>query len=169
MPVLPGLLMISYALTVVPSAEVLKEAKSEPVPVPDSKPEPVVQIAAQPALPPTPVVTPVTPTPVETPGVASSGFVPASLILKVPLEETPERVATVTGEVVINMLLDINQRGEVVKAMLTGRITRDVLKLESDALDAVWRWRFEPARQDGRAVPAAKIPVQIRFQGHPRQ
>ena len=34
-------------------------------------------------------------------------------------------------------------------------------------MDAVWRWRFEPARQDGRAVPAVKIPVQIRFQGHP--
>ncbi len=158
---------ISYALTVVPSAEVLKAAKSQPVPVPDSKPEPVVQIAAQPAPPP--VVTPVTPTPVETPVAATLGFVPASLILKVPIEETPERVSSVTGEIVINMLLDINQRGEVIKAVLTGHITRDVLKLESDALDAVWRWRFEPARQDGRAVPAAKIPVQIRFQGHPRQ
>jgi hypothetical protein len=100
---------------------------------------------------------------------ATLGFVPASLILKVPIEETPERVSSVTGEIVINMLLDINQRGEVIKAELSGHITRDVLKLESAALDAVWRWRFEPARQDGRAVPAAKIPVQIRFQGHPRQ
>jgi hypothetical protein len=158
---------ISYALTVVPSAEVLTAAKPQPLPVPD--------VAAQPAPPPTPdpapapVVTPVIPTPVETPVVATTGFVPANPILQVPIEATHDRVASVTGEVVINMLVDINQRGAVIKAELTGHITRDVLKLESAALDAVWRWRFEPARQDGRTVPAVKIPVEIRFQGHPRQ
>ena len=65
------------------------------------------------------------------------------------------------------MLVDINERGAVIKAELTGHITKDVLKLESAALDAVWRWRFEPARQDGRAVPAVKVPVQIRFHGRP--
>ena len=43
------------------------------------------------------------------------------------------------------MLVDINERGAVIKAELTGHITKDVLKLESAALDAVWRWRFEPA------------------------
>jgi periplasmic protein TonB len=161
---------VSYALTVVPSAEVLTAAKPEPSPVPDPRPEPAVQVAAQPPSPPTPepIVTPVSPPTVETPVVASLGFVPPNPILEVPIEATHDRVASVTGEVVIHMLLDINQRGAVIKAELTGHITRDVLKLESAALDAVWRWRFEPARQDGRAVSAVKIPVEIRFQGHPR-
>ncbi len=53
------------------------------------------------------------------------------------------------------------------KAELTGHITKDVLKLESAAIDAVWHWHFEPARQDGRTVAAVKIPVQMRFHGRP--
>lgn len=166
---------ISYALTVVPSAEVLTAVKPEPLPVPDAKPAPAVEIAAQPAPPPepvpapllAPVATPVTPTAVDTPVVAGSGFVPPTPILRVPIEETHDRIYSVTGEVVINMLLDINEQGGVTKAELTGHITKDVLQLESAALDAVWRWRFEPARQDGRAVAAVKIPVQMRFHGRP--
>jgi hypothetical protein len=165
---------ISYALTVVPSAEVLTAAaKPEPSPVPETRPEPAVQIAEQPVLAPTvtptaaPVVTPAIPTNVEAPLVASSGFVPPSLILQIPIEVTHDRIYSVTGEVVIDILLDINERGAVTKAELTGHITKDVLKLETAALDAVWRWRFEPARQDGRPVPAVKIPVQMRFRGRP--
>jgi hypothetical protein len=146
----------SYALTVVPSAEVLTAAKPpSPPPVPDAKPEPAVQIAAQPA----PVVMPATP----------AGFVPPTPILQVPIEETHDRIYSVTGEVVIDMLLDINERGAVTKADLTGHITKDVLQLERAALDAVWLWRFEPARQDGHPVPSVKIPVQIRFHGRPRR
>jgi hypothetical protein len=156
---------ISYALTVVPSAEVLTAAKPEPLPVPDTKPAPAVQIAAQPTPLSEPASAPVV-TP-ETPLVANSGFVPPSIILQVPIEETHDRIYSVTGEVVIDMLLDINERGAVIKAELTGHITKDVLKLESAALDAVWLWRFEPARQDGRPVPAVKIPVQMRFHGRP--
>ena len=55
--------------------------------------------------------------------------------------------------------------GAVTKAELTGHITKDVLKLESAALDAVSHWRFEPARQDGRVVPAVKIAVEMHFRG----
>jgi protein TonB len=161
---------ISYALTVVPSAEVLTAATPEPSPVPDARPEPAPQIVTQ----PTPV-TPVAQTTVETPVVvaaaastpAGTGFVPPMPILQVPIEPTHDRIYSVTGEVVINILVDINERGVVTKAELTGHITKDVLKLESAALDAVWRWRFEPARQGGRAVPAGKIPVQMRFHGRP--
>ena len=51
--------------------------------------------------------------------------------------------------------------------MLTGRITKDVRKLESAAMDAVSHWRFEPARQDGRVVPAVKIAVEMHFRGRP--
>lgn len=167
---------MSYAFTVVPSAEVLTAASPEPLPVPDATPEPAVQIVTQPAaLPaPTPEVTHVTPATSETPPVvaaaaappsAGTGFVPPSPILQVPIEPTHDRIYKVTGEVVIEMLVDVNERGAVTKAELTGHITKDVLKLESAALDAVWRWRFEPARQDGRVVAAEKIPVQIRFHG----
>ena len=161
---------MSYALTVVPSAEVLTAATSKPLRSPDARPEPAVQIVAPVAAP---LVTPVTPATVETPVVAETaapspagtGFIPPIPILQVPIEATHSRVYSVSGEVVINILVDVNERGAVTKAELTGRITKDVLKLESAALDAVWRWRFEPARQDGQIVPAEKFPVQMRFHG----
>jgi hypothetical protein len=163
---------ISYALTVVPSAEVLTAATPEPLPSPDARLEAAAQIVAPVAAP---VVTLVTPATVETPVVAvtaapvpaGAGFVPPIPILQVPIEATHSRVYSVSGEVVINLLVDINERGAVTKAELTGRITKDVLKLESAALDALWRWHFEPARQDGRVVPTEKFPVQMRFHGRP--
>jgi hypothetical protein len=153
---------MSYALTVVPSAEVLTAAKSEPAQVADAKPEPI--IAQQAATPPEsekPVVAAATPPPV------TMGFVPPSIILEAPIQPTDQGAHKVTGDILIEMLVDINERGTVTKAELTGHITRDVLKLESDALDAVWRWRFEPARLDGRVVAAEKVPVQLHFHGKP--
>ena len=69
----------------------------------------------------------------------------------------------------IHMLVDVNEEGMVTNATLTGRITKDVLQLESVAREALSHWRFEPARQDGRVVSATKIPVQLRFQGRPWQ
>jgi len=65
------------------------------------------------------------------------------------------------------MLVDVGEDGSVTNAVLTGRINKDVLKLESAAVAAVSHWRFEPARQDGRIVPAGKISVQMRFHGRP--
>jgi hypothetical protein len=164
---------VSYALTLVPSAEVLTKAKSEPAPDPIAAPEPNVQVVAQlatapaPMPPPAPDETPVpVPTTIQPPGDAS-GFIPPKPILQVPIEPTHDLMYSVSGNVVINMLLDINEKGAVIKAELTGRITKQVLKLETAALDAVWRWRFEPARQDGRVVAAVKIPVQMHFHGRP--
>jgi hypothetical protein len=165
---------VSYALTVVPSAEVLTKAKPEPAPVPVAAPEANVQVVAQlapapdpaPMPAPAPVVTPV-PAPTIQPQVVATPLIPPKPVLQVPIEPTHDLMYSVNGDVVINMLVDINETGAVTKAELTGRITKEVLKLEKAALDAVWRWRFEPARQDGRAVPAAKIPVQLRFHGRP--
>lgn len=165
---------VAYSLTIVPEAEILTasrpEPASEPVLTPPSKPEPeppVVSIA-QPAVPtPVPVViatappapAPAAPTHVE--------FVPPKPILQVQIEATHERIYSVMGDVVINMLVDVDENGLVTKAVLAARVSKDVLKLESAALEAMSRWRFEPARQDGRIVAAVKIPVQMRFRGRP--
>jgi TonB family protein len=184
---------ISYALTVVPSAEVLTgtlpEPKIEPgsVPVAAPKPEPApqpeppkpvqtaaVQMAAPVTPVPTPAIeTPVVPAPIQPPpGVGTtppkgSGFIPPRPILEVPIEPTHDRIYSVTGDVVISLLVDVGVDGSVTNAALTGRITKDVLKLESAALDAVSHWRFEPARQDERVVPAVRISVTMHFRGRP--
>ena len=177
---------ISYALTVVPSAEVLTAVKSEPSLIPAASPTPAPgpkpgEVAAQipnplPVEPPLPKESPVTiskPLPIESPKPVPAvspvvpGFVPPVPILQVPIEPTHERIYSVMGDVVINILVDVNEDGSVTNAVLTGRITKDVLKLESAALAAVSHWRFQPARQDGRIVPAVKIPVQMHFHGRP--
>ena len=99
-----------------------------------------VQIAAQPAPPPEPVPVPAARTSAlrpsdphrcRTPVVAGSGFVPPKPILQVPIEATHDRIYSVSGDVVINMLVDIDENGSVTKAVLTGRITKDVLKLRA--------------------------------------
>jgi periplasmic protein TonB len=184
---------ISYALTVVPSAEVLTAVKSDPssvavtpipatTPIPASETKPVaepkpVEVAAQipksfpkesplPSEPPLPIESQV-PISKPVPALSRAGFVPPVPILQVPIEPTHDRIYSVMGDVVINIQVDVDEDGSVTKAVLTGRITKDVLKLESAALDAVSHWRFEPARQDGRIVPAVKITVQMHFHGRP--
>jgi len=161
---------VSYALTLVPSAEVLT-AKSAPAPTapaplpPEPKP---VQIAAQVVMPAAPVPAPLPiPVPPAPPVAAVPGFVPPKAVLQVPIESTQERINSVAGDVVIRILVDVDENGSVTNAVLTGRVSKDVLKLQSAALEAVSHWRFEPARQDGRIVPAVKIAVQMHFRGRP--
>ncbi|MGB6941466.1 MAG: TonB family protein [Bryobacteraceae bacterium] len=169
----------SYSLTVVPSAEVLTASAPEPKapgppvplqlqPTPSPKPDPA-EAAAVPAVTiSAPIVVPeVAPTPTLAAPAIEGGFVPPKPILQVPIEPTQERVSSVAGYVVIKMLVDVNEDGSVTNAVLTGRITKDVRKLESAAMDAVSHWRFEPARQDGRVVPAVKIAVEMHFRGRP--
>jgi TonB family protein len=98
---------------------------------------------------------------------ANVQFIPPKVILQVPIEPTHDRIYSVVGDVVINMLVDVDEDGRVANAVLTGHITKDVLRLESAALEAVKHWRFEPALQDGRIVPAVKIGVQMHFRGRP--
>jgi periplasmic protein TonB len=183
---------VSYALTLVPSAELLTASLPEtktvaaptpkPVLVPEPPPAPKpVEVAAQivppqppisapqpaplPAAPPTPR-TPPAPTTASTDRTAAA-FVPPKVIFQVPIEATHDRVYSVSGDVLINMLVDVGEDGSVTNAVLTGHISKDVLKLQSAALEAVSHWRFEPARQDGRVVPAVKIGVQMHFHGRP--
>jgi TonB family protein len=182
---------ISYALTMVPSAEVLTEPKPDsapvstaaaepapvpapaPVPTPEPKPasapqsEPApVETAATPVVPSVsePPVSPVTPAATAT---ANAQFIPPKVIFQVAIEPTHDRIYSVVGDIIISLLVDVDEDGRVTNAVLTGHITKDVLKLEGAAVEAVKHWRFEPAQQDGRIVPAVKIAVQMHFRGRP--
>ena len=164
---------VGYALTLVPSAEVLTAAKPEPKSAPE--PTPAIATAPTPKSEPEPQPKPLEATPIQTPTPAAlpvitpaeTGFVPPKLIIQVPIEPTRERIHSVIGAAVIDMLVDVDENGSVTRAEFTGKITNAVLRLESAALEALWKWRFEPARQDGRIVPAAKIAVRMTFQGRP--
>ncbi len=186
---------VTYALTVVPAAEVLTAAAPaapEPVPpAPETAPVPAAPmpsapapaIAAVPAASPAPepvsapviVLAPAVPAPAASapapavpPAAASkAGWVPPKPLLQVQIEETHDRMYSVVGDLVINLLVDVAADGTVTQAVLAGRPGKDARMLESAALQAVSQWRFEPAHQDGRAVPAAKIPVRMVFHGRP--
>jgi TonB family protein len=130
--------------------DLLATAKPDPAPAPT------------PPIVPPPAAPPVTKTREQ-----HAGFVPPTPILEVPIEATHDRIYSVTGEVTISLLVDVGEDGSVTKAELAGRVSKDGLKLESAAIEAVSHWRFEPARQDGRIVPASKVAVQIHFHGRP--
>jgi hypothetical protein len=127
----------------------------------------VATATPEPAPAPTPPIVPAPAAAVTETRAPNAGFVPPTPILEVPIEATHDRIYSVTGEVTISLLVDVGEDGSVTKAELTGRITKDVLKLESGAMEAVSHWRFEPARQDGRIVPASKVVVQLHFHGRP--
>ncbi len=190
---------ISYALTSIASGEVVGapphvetatgSAPESAVPAAPPPPQPaaaetentpspaqvasVVQPETQAAAPPLTPAPAESPAPVraETPAPVASpaSFVPPRSLVQTAIQASHDLVWSVSGSIVINMLVDVNEDGAVTNAVLTGRITKDVLKLESAAREAVSHWRFEPARQDGRIVPALKIPVQLHFQGRPWQ
>lgn len=170
---------MSYVLTVISSAEVLTAATpepkaaehgaSDPLPAPEPAPTPEPTLASTPpAAPVSPPVVRRATEPLTEPVSAKGGvFTPPKPIVEVPIEPTHDRIYSVVGVVVINILVDVDEDGAVTKAVLTGPISKDVLKLQSAALDAIAHWRFEPARQDGRIVASVKIPVQMRFRGRP--
>ncbi len=171
----------SYTLTSVAAGEVISAPRLESHPA-----QPPPEIAAAPAAAEPVAQTPVVPAPAKevvepprveppaavaeqvVPAVASLGsFTPPKPLVRVPIQAPYDLVWSISGHVVINLLVDVNEDGTVSHAVLAGKITRDVLRLESLAVAAVSQWRFEPARQDGRIVAATKIPVQLQFQGRP--
>jgi len=179
----------SYALTSVAAGEVISAPRFESRPAQPSTeigteavaPEPTHEIiehpapVAEPAVEASPLAAPAvrpvaqSPAPVQTtPAIAPPAlFTPPRPLIQTPIEATHDLIWSTAGTVVINLLVDIAEDGTVSHAVLTGKITKDVLKLESAALEALSHWRFEPARQDGRIVAAAKIPVQFTFHGRP--
>jgi TonB family protein len=190
---------VSYALTSIASGEVIPGtgidshaaqasedvASAQSAPAPQETAPPVIPQPAipQPAIPQpaapepaAPVSEPPTihePDPVPAPSANVAAptpqFVPPKPIVEVPIQSTHDLMWSVSGNVVVNLLVDVAEDGTVTNVALTGHITKDVLKLESAARAAASRWRFEPARQDGRIVVATKIPVQLHFQGRPWQ
>ena len=176
----------SYALTSVAAGEVISAPRLESRPaqppaevaaVP-AAPEPVQEIIehpaplaepiaeATPSVPPTPATAPA-PGLVTTAVAPPSTFIPPRPLIQTPIQATHDLIWSTAGSVVINLLVDVTEDGTVSHAVLAGKITKDVLKLESAALEALSHWRFEPARQDGRIVAATKIPVQLSFHGRP--
>jgi TonB family protein len=132
-----------------------------------AKTDPGATATPVPAPAPTPPIVPAPVAQVTETREKSAGFVPPTPILEVPIEATHDRIYSVSGEITISLLVDVGEDGSVTKAELSGHISKDVLKLESAAIEAVSHWRFEPARQDGRIVPASKVAVQMHFHGRP--
>jgi protein TonB len=146
-------------------AETPTVATITPTPAPARQPSaPAVTAVPQAAT----VVPPSTPLGAPPSAQYRANFTPPKPILQVPIEATHDRIYSVMGDVAIDILVDVAEDGTVTKAELTGRrITKDVRKLESAALEAVSHWRFEPARQDGRVVVATNVPVVMHFHGRP--
>lgn len=164
---------------------VVVAAESAPVVAPASASEtPVVEaIAPVPVPPETPAaprpvstenpVPAATPTPAVSATTAPTGlkpvFTPPKPLVKEPIQSTQDLLSSIVGAVVIHLLVDVREDGTVSSAKLTGKINKYVLRLESVAVAAAMRWQFEPARQDGRAVPAVQVPIEIHFMGRPWQ
>lgn len=176
----------SYALTSVPAGEVISgprfEARAAEPPTEAGSatavPEPVVEVRERPAPVASPIVPAVVPTAAPAPAPAATpsaitakahagSFVPPKPVFQAPIQAPFDLVWSISGSLVINLLVDVNEDGTVSHAVLTGKITNDILRLQTLAVEAVSHWRFEPARQDGRVVAAVKIPVQLHFQGRP--
>jgi len=183
-----------YVLTVVPSAEMVAGSKPPVInPAGDKGPrlaheEPVKPLApiAPPvsraeapkeaaAAPATPTRAPASPPPaapsIPTPAAAPKPVLPSpeALIPPRPLVEVPMEVSdnlkrSIVGTLIITINVEVNEKGEVTKAALAGKITKDMKKLEPAALDAVRRWQFEPAHQGDQRVPG-QLAVKIRFEG----
>jgi hypothetical protein len=162
---------------------VMAPAIAEPSPVETAPaPAPVQSPAATaitpeppPAAPPVPFPSPdptpepaTVPEPAQTPAPAAApSITPPKPIIQPGIEGSHDLIWSIAGSVVITMLVDVDEEGHVTNATLGGKINKDTLRLETAAREALSHWRFEPARQDGRAVAATKIPVQLHFQGHP--
>lgn len=177
---------MAYVLTVVPSAETVVELKprsaeadggkpavpgpaaapaeppvqrvespKQPVPVPPPPPVPAEKAKA-PAIPPAPSVA--------KPAAPSGPITPPRALVEVAMEVADKLKQSIVGDVYITLNLDVDEKGKVTKAVLAGKITKNVQKLETAALDAVRRWQFEPARQGDQPVPG-QTTVKLHFEG----
>lgn len=64
----------------------------------------------------------------------------------------------IKGVVPVDVRVEIDTRGRVVSATLLTKVRSDIDKyLSSRAVQASRQWRFEPAREDGRAVAGSQI------------
>ena len=144
-----------------------------PRPEPPKQPEPVSPPRTAPPKEPPPVTPPVqTPSPAAASPVAAPKPAPSSAgpitppkpLVEVPMEVSDKLKRSVVGELIITVHVEVDAEGKVTKAALAGKITKTTQKFETVALDAVRRWRFEPARQGEQPV-AGETSVQLRVEG----
>ena len=153
--------------TMLPALQAELPKQTQPVPAPQAE---TLQETASPPIvslsePSLPISTPARK--LIAPATAGAELIPPKPILQVPMEVSHDLKWSIVGRVVISMLVDVNEEGVVTKAIVTGKVTREVEKLQNAAVNAVYRWRFEPAHQGDQRV-SAKTTVQISFEGLPR-
>jgi TonB family protein len=91
---------------------------------------------------------------------------PPKVLTQARMEVPSSLRKTILGEVLITVNVEIDENGQVTKAVLAGKITKNIEKLESAALDAVSRSKFEPARQGDHPV-AGHTTLKLHFEGEP--
>jgi protein TonB len=81
---------------------------------------------------------------------------PRKIVDVAPAYPVLARTAGIQGIVILEVVID--DRG----AVMSSRVLRSVALLDQAALDAVNRWRFEPARLNGEAIPVV-MTVTVNF------
>ncbi|MCK4513107.1 energy transducer TonB, partial [bacterium] len=82
----------------------------------------------------------------------------APVVIKQVLPVYPDMARDAELEGVVRVLIGIDEFGNVVEAQVIGSVPG----LDRAALDAVYQWKFKPAKQRDVAVPV-RISVPIRF------
>jgi protein TonB len=167
-----------------PTPEAAPTAPVEPPPAPRREAPKQPDLVARPGTEPpketaavsaTPARAPATP-PLAAPSIPTSAsapkpvspspepLIPPKPLVEVPIEVSDNLKRSIFGTLFITINVEVNEKGEVTKAALAGKITKDMKKLETAALDAVRRWKFEPAHQGDQRVPG-QVAVKIHFEG----
>jgi protein TonB len=148
------------------------EAPKQPELVARPRTEAPKETAAAPAAPARapatpPPAAPSIPTPAAAPKPvlpSPEPLIPPRPLVEVPIEVSDNLKRSIVGTLIITINVEVNEKGEVTKAALAGKITKDMKKLETAALDAVRRWKFEPAHQGDQRV-LGQLAVKLRFEG----
>lgn len=135
-----------------PQEEVKKQVVTEIAPSDDASAEDTIastelDVEAPPELPPS----------VERPDFFMVFDEPPQVIVQVP-PEYPEMAEQAELEGVVGLQIGIDEFGNVVEA----RVMQSVPGLDQAAIEAVYKWKFNPAKQRDVAVPV-RIFVPIRF------
>ncbi len=124
-------------------------------------------VIAAPADSPTSIVSPAAgadSAPAEPLSVIAPRFDAAYRVNPAPVYPPASRAMGERGEVTLRVL--VSARGEPQEVMVS--ISSGHARLDQAALDAVWRWRFEPARQGENAVAAwVIVPIVFTLRGSP--
>jgi periplasmic protein TonB len=154
---------VTHSEVIEPHPEPAKKPEPVSAPPPPEPPPPATTVASAPNVPATVKPTPTIPTPARLP---IGPLIPPKLLAQARMEVPASLRKSILGDVVITVDLEIDESGQVAKAALAGKITKNAQKLESAALDAVRRSKFEPARQGDQPVPG-RTTLKFQFEGEP--